>query len=75
MKITSKVKLDTLKIYFEGILHISVYLEDLVAVNSWLESDTFSCIQFVFRNKAKMTVKYIDTGTWQKVLQIIDENI
>ena len=45
MQITHKVELDTLKIFFEGILHLSVYLKDMVAFQSYIESDSLIVIK------------------------------
>lgn len=75
MQITHKVELDVLKIYFDNVLHLSVYLEDCVGMNSWIESTSFFQIEFVFRKRAKMSVKYADIKVWKDVLSIINDYI
>lgn len=71
MKITSDSKGESLKIYIDGILHLSLIIQDL-QIQSWRKTRDWFIIEFK-TSKGIITSEYNDIEKWKSVLKIIDE--
>lgn len=74
MKITSIRKYEQLKIYFNGLLHLHLKLNDLVGIQSWIHGEKEYYIEYTFK-EGKVTSAYEDRGRWEEVLAILDKDI
>jgi hypothetical protein len=71
MKISSDTKGENLKIYIDGILHLSVIMDKL-QVHSYREKRDWFVIELVTLN-GTMISEYDDKTKWMQVLKLIDE--
>lgn len=71
MKIDIYLISDTLRIEFDGVLHLSIYYPDLFAVQSWVENDSQFCIRY-YTKHGKINSLYHDVNIWKEVLKGIN---
>lgn len=75
MNITSSVYEDYLKVYINEILHLSLYLGDLIGMQAWVESESWYCVEYVFRDGAKLSSMYSDVELWKELLKELEQHI
>lgn len=66
---------DYLKIYFNEIPHLSIYTGDLVGVQFWVESECWYCIEYTFKDRAKIRSQYSSKELWIEIANKIDEHV
>lgn len=65
--------LSNLRIKINGLLHLSIKLEDLIGIQSWIVSDSKYCIEYYTRG-SKILCEYDNKKIWKYILEGI-ENI
>lgn len=71
-------KLDSkwLKIYLFDTLHLSVYLDDLYAIQAWIEVEGWFCVNLYLGNlEEPILLEYTDETRWKAVLKVLEENV
>lgn len=72
MEITIERKRDRIKIYFNGILHISA---EIIAVQSWkFEAEKLYYIEYIFKD-GSIIADYDNVEHWIEILKQIDKII
>lgn len=75
IKVTSNCQEDYLKVYFNEVLHLSIYIGNLVGVQCWVESSSWYCIEYVFKGKANVRSQYGSEELWKAVIKEIDQYV
>lgn len=71
-KVTAKVEDNTLRIYMGELLHLSVFMGDLFAVQAWIETDSDFRIEYHLRSLRRPVVSiYTSQETWKEVIKAI----
>ena len=69
-----EITIDTIKgrirIYIDGILHLSL-LHEGIQIQSWKEGKDWYCIEF-HTQQGKILAEYDDKDKWSKILSLID---
>lgn len=74
--ITSKIDSKWLKIYIYEILHLSVWLDDLHAIQAWIEIDGWYCVYLYMGGLADpILLEYSDEERWKGVVKVLEENV
>lgn len=68
------VKTGYLTIYLEEILHLSLYLDETFAIQSWVKDSSWYCIDY-HTNNGVVYSKYDNKDTWQEILKQIDKKL
>jgi len=71
MEISAKTDEGKLRIYINGILHLSIHKTGL-QIQSWKESKNWYVIVF-YTKLGKIKAEYDDVGKWKRILELIDE--
>jgi hypothetical protein len=71
MKITSDSKGESLKIYINDILHLSLIIDGL-QIQSWRKNMNWFIIEFTTK-KGVIISEYNDIEKWKSVLSLVDE--
>ena len=75
MKVTAKKKHnEELKIYINGLAHMSLRLKGLIGFQSWIDTDEY-CIEYYYECGKEIRAAYNDRAKWMKILKVIDQNI
>ena len=77
MNVTTKKTLKNLKIYIEGLLHVSIPIKEYSGLQSWLEGDnTYTYhIEFYLNNGQTIICEYEDKKLWEEILKQIDSGL
>lgn len=75
IKVTSTCEQDYLRVYFNEVMHLSLYIGDLVGVQSYVESSQWWCIEYTFKKGAMIRSQYDNEETWSEVLKQIGEYV
>lgn len=75
IKVTSTCEQDYLKVYFNEVLHLSLYIGDLVGVQGYVESASWYCVEYTFKGKAMIRSQYDNKEVWSEVLKHIGEYV
>lgn len=72
MKISLSIKDDSIKIFIDNILHLSLNQDKLLGVQAWVSSDKY-IIQF-YMNGNSIVCEYGNNKMWKKVLKLLEQN-
>lgn len=75
IKVTSTCEQDYLRVYFNGVMHLSLYIGGLVGVQSYVESASWYCIEYTFEKGAMIRSQYDNKEVWSEVLKQIGEYV
>lgn len=75
MKVTTTCQCDYLKVYFDGNLHLSIFVDKLIGVQAWVESASWYCIQYNFESGEPMYCQYEDVQLWKEILKQVDQYV
>jgi hypothetical protein len=70
-KITLEIKDDAIKIYFDGILHLCISKQRLLAVQSWITPDKYT-IEFYMQGNS-ILCEYENKERWETILSLLSE--
>lgn len=73
MKITGERNYDSIGIYFDGILHLQILIDNHDGVQSWREGKGHYMIQLYRKIGKPIKLGYNTYEKWSKVLKLIDE--
>lgn len=64
-----------IRIYINGLLHLAIKEENLVAIQSYVSgTDARYCIDYILKD-SYITSNYDTREKWQAVLKLLDENL
>lgn len=73
LQFIAKDHLGYLKIYWFGILYVSVNMEKFTGTQSWKHNGTY-CIE-LYSNGQSILLEFDTAEKWKVVLEILDKNI
>lgn len=76
-KITIKRNYSNVRIYINGILHLSAVLVNYNGIQSWYEGDKnrIYFIEISFKEGEPILLEYTNFDNWKTILKLIDDNI
>jgi hypothetical protein len=74
MIVTHKLRVDIVKIYVEGILHLFFSKHQLIGIQSWVEGKDFFVIEITLSDGI-ILCEYDTKEKWLSILAILDEII
>lgn len=75
MKITAIYHFDTVKIYFNGSLHVAFIKSKFAGLESWMEGPGKYIVEYTFSCGAIMTCEYDTEEHWLELLKVLDETL
>lgn len=70
-EITVKLQSDRLRIFIGGLLHVSIDIRELVAIQSWKFGDYRFSIEYTMKTTAVETW-YVSREMWESILKGLD---
>lgn len=72
MKIEIKTDFYTIKIYFDGLIHLVIKRDELISIHSWLCGGNKYCIEFITKTN-KVIIEQDSYEKWETILKLLDK--
>lgn len=75
MKSSIQIKDNNIKIFIDGILHLSIKHDELIGFQSWIlgDDEKIYCIEYYTKSKDILT-EYNNFEKWKSILGLLDKN-
>lgn len=74
--VTSAVEGKFFKLYIDKVLHLSIYLDNYIAMQAWMETVDWFCVNiYMTELEDPILLEYNDQKRWEAVVSLLNENL
>lgn len=73
--VTSNSSYEYIKVFIDNSLHLAFDSNELLAMQSWIETESIFCIELTFKGGTSITNTYYSKDIWVAVLAELNERI